>query len=343
MSQLTGMHQLAPITHRFATPLPRIPVRYTDTQSAHDVFASVESSLSHTGEDEVWMISYMDIMTLLLTLFVLLLAYAQIKPVSSPVSRQALVTTHTPALSALPAAQSPGSSVIKQISLPMADISATQWSYIALPEKATQLPLQAEPDALLNRPIPIEDPQAAGLEEPSPSTLAEANTVEQLSDTSETASARNNFLETIQASALGDRIEVTTHQDSINLEISDNILFEPGSAALKPLGQQLLDELAVLLVNQHYAVSVEGHTDNIPIENIRFASNWELSSTRATNVTRYLIVRGITASRLRAIGYADTRPRTDNITAEDRARNRRVSLILQLPQGQEITDISKPV
>ncbi len=68
----------------------------------------------------------------------------------------------------------------------------------------------------------------------------------------------------------------------------------------------------------------------------------ELSSTRATNVTRYLIDHGIIASRLRAIGYADTRPRTDNITTEGRSRNRRVSLILQLPQGQEIADTSQP-
>lgn len=284
------------------------------------------------------MISYMDIMTLLLTLFVLLLAYAKVTSVSSPVSQHARITTHSPHPSAPPAAQPLIPSMIEQVSLPIVvGINAAQRGYITLPKETTQQPvippLQAEPEVQLNYPMQIKDPQAAPQEEFPPSTLTEANPAEQLPDASATASTRNNFLETIQASALGTRIEVTTHQDSINLEISDNILFEPGSATLKPLGQQLLDELAALLVNQHYSVSVEGHTDNIPIDNLRFASNWELSSTRATNVTRYLIVRGITASRLRAVGYADTRPRTDNTTAEGRARNRRVSLVLQLPQG----------
>jgi len=276
------------------------------------------------------MISYMDIMTLLLTLFVLLLAYAQMESKSGPVSEQAQITADNAYPAALPVAQ-PLFSSIEQISLPMAGIGVAQRSYISLPENAASqpgvIPLQAEPEVPL---LQTEDLQA----ETSPLLLAEASPAEQLSDTSDTAILRNSFLETIQASALGDRIEVTTHQNSINLEISDNILFEPGSAALKLFGQQLLNDLAVLLVNQPYAVSVEGHTDNVPIENIRFASNWELSSTRATNVTRYLIDHGITAGRLRAIGYADTRPRTDNITVEGRSRNRRVSLILQLPQGQ---------
>ena len=337
MSQLSRMHPLTPMTHRPATPLSRVPARHAGTQATHDAIALTESSLAQPGEDEVWMISYMDIMTLLLTLFVLLLAYAKVTPVLSPVSQQARSTTHSPRPSATPATQPLISSIIKQVSLPMVGISATQRPYITLPKETTQQPgispLQAEAEAALNRPMQIEDPQTAPQEELHPSTLTEANPTEQVPDASATASPRNNFLETIQASALGTRIEVTTHQDSINLEISDNILFEPGSATLKPFGRQLLDELATLLVNQNYSVSVEGHTDNIPIENPRFASNWELSSTRATNVTRYLIVRGITASRLRAVGYADTRPRAENTTADGRARNRRVSLVLQLPQG----------
>jgi chemotaxis protein MotB len=284
------------------------------------------------------MISYMDIMTLLLTLFVLLLAYAKLTPVSSPVNQQDRITTHSPKPSALPAAQPHISSMMEQISLPIVvGTNTVQRGYITLPKETAQRPVvappQAESEMLPNRSTQTEYPQAAPQQDLPPSTPAEINPVDPPPAASATASPRNNFLETIQASALGTRIEVTTRQDSINLEISDNILFEPGSAALKPLGQQLLDELATLLVNQNYSVSVEGHTDNIPIETPRFASNWELSSTRATNVTRYLIARGITDSRLRAVGYADTRPRTDNTTADGRARNRRVSLVLQLPQG----------
>jgi chemotaxis protein MotB len=143
--------------------------------------------------------------------------------------------------------------------------------------------------------------------------------------------AREKFLDKVQASALGKRIELTADQDNVNLEISDNILFDPGSATLKSHGRQLLNELSALLVAQDYSVSVEGHSDDVPFKSARFASNWELSATRATNVTRYLIDRNISAARLRAVGYADTHPRADNASVEGRARNRRVSLVLHMP------------
>jgi chemotaxis protein MotB len=78
--------------------------------------------------------------------------------------------------------------------------------------------------------------------------------------------------------------------------------------------------------NNEYFASVEGHTDNTPIATQKFPSNWELSSSRATSVARYLISQGVAANRLRAIGYADTKPKVENIKDEDRARNRRVSI-----------------
>jgi chemotaxis protein MotB len=92
----------------------------------------------------------------------------------------------------------------------------------------------------------------------------------------------------------------------------------------------LIAELAGLLNVIEAPLSVEGHTDNVPIHNPRFPSNWELSTARATAVTRALMTQGIAATRLRAIGYADTRPRDDNDTGVGRDRNRRVSLVLHL-------------
>jgi len=154
--------------------------------------------------------------------------------------------------------------------------------------------------------------------------------------TGQTASAEGveqTLLAAIEASELGRRVEVTRRQDAVNLEIGDEILFDRGSAALKAGGEALLAELAKLLGQQATTISVEGHTDNAPIRNGRFASNWELSAARATNVTRQLIAHAVDPSRLRAIGHADTKPRADNATAEGRARNRRVSLVLHVPAG----------
>ncbi|MGB0237439.1 MAG: OmpA/MotB family protein [Cycloclasticus sp.] len=75
---------------------------------------------------------------------------------------------------------------------------------------------------------------------------------------------------------------------------------------------------------------VEGHTDNQPISTPRYLSNWELSSARATSVTRYLIGRGISPTRLSAIGYADTRPIVSNNDEVGRGKNRRVALVLRV-------------
>ena len=126
------------------------------------------------------------------------------------------------------------------------------------------------------------------------------------------------------------KIEVVVGSSDVSLEISDNILFAPASAALSAMGIGLLDELAALLQTLPYSLSVEGHSDNVPIQTVRYPSNWELSSARAAAVTRALIEKGIAPERIRAIGYGDTRPRDDNGSAAGRARNRRVSFVLQL-------------
>ena len=73
---------------------------------------------------------------------------------------------------------------------------------------------------------------------------------------------------------------------------------------------------------------MEGHTDNQPIATAQFPSNWELSTTRATNVVRFLISRGVSAYRLGAVGYADLHPIASNATAAGRAQNRRVEIVL---------------
>lgn len=79
-------------------------------------------------------------------------------------------------------------------------------------------------------------------------------------------------------------------------------------------------------------ISVEGHTDNIPISTAQFPSNWELSAARAISVVRLLQQRGIEGQRLRAIGYADSLPLRSNDTAEGGAVNRRVNLVLSEPE-----------
>ncbi len=111
--------------------------------------------------------------------------------------------------------------------------------------------------------------------------------------------------------------------------LTDKLLFDSGSAALQPAGMPLLKEIANLLnIDRRHPITVEGNTDNQPIHSAQFPSNWELSTDRATTVLRYLIGRGVLASRLAATGYADLHPLASNATAAGQAKNRRVDIVL---------------
>jgi chemotaxis protein MotB len=112
--------------------------------------------------------------------------------------------------------------------------------------------------------------------------------------------------------------------------LTDQLLFASGQATLQPAGFPLLTEVAQLLnVDQSHPITVEGHTDNVPISSSKYPSNWELSTDRATTVVRYLISKGVNRQRLGAVGYADLHPLASNATAAGRARNRRVEIVLQ--------------
>jgi chemotaxis protein MotB len=112
--------------------------------------------------------------------------------------------------------------------------------------------------------------------------------------------------------------------------LTDNILFSSGEASLHPAGLPLLNEVANLLnIDRSNPITVEGHTDNIPIHSTEFPTNWELSTARASTVVRYLITRGLSPYRLAAAGYADLHPLATNSTAAGRATNRRVEILIQ--------------
>jgi chemotaxis protein MotB len=132
----------------------------------------------------------------------------------------------------------------------------------------------------------------------------------------------------LRLEGLGGGVEVEAVKGGVLLKIPDKILFAPGRADLKKEGREVLDRLVPVLNARRTPIAVEGHTDDVPIKTARFPSNWELSSARASTVVRQLQSAGVAPSRLRAVGFGETRPVAGNHTPEGRAKNRRVVLVL---------------
>lgn len=128
------------------------------------------------------------------------------------------------------------------------------------------------------------------------------------------------------ATAVGFRREARGLVVSI---VSDSVLFGEGAADVRPAGITILDVVADALADRPNSIIVEGHTDSRPISTAEFPSNWELSTSRATSVLRFLSEdRDIDPGRLSAAGYADTRPLADAGDPESLARNRRVEIVV---------------
>jgi chemotaxis protein MotB len=238
-------------------------------------------------DTEEWRLTYMDTITLLVAMFVMVLSFADFEgPGAGSAAGQGQIPPAPPPATAstpLP----PGSF---QAELPIGPMTGDP----SLPPPAIQprdldfanrqlipMPAPTDPNALFTGPLP------AGV------------------------------TRTVQA-------------DGVQLEINESVLFPSGSADLAQVGITTLDQLVPLLRGGNYAVSVEGHSDDRAIATSRYPSNWELSAARASRVVRHFVERGIVESRLRAIGYAATRPVDRTDSNEARTRNRRVTLLLDV-------------
>lgn len=126
--------------------------------------------------------------------------------------------------------------------------------------------------------------------------------------------------------------KIEAEERGLKITFPDNALFDPGSADLKEQSLIILEFFSDLLNEDVFAgryVRIEGHTDNVPINTLRFPSNWELSAIRATTVLRYFTeVKGMSNDRFSVVGYGEYKPVTSNDTAEGRAQNRRVDIVV---------------
>ena len=125
-----------------------------------------------------------------------------------------------------------------------------------------------------------------------------------------------------------DLVAVKRHDFWVELEMNSELLFSSGEAELSRKAIPVLQKVAEVIRLLPNVVSIEGHTDDVPIDTVEFPSNWDLSSARATSVVRELINSNIPPSRLSAVGYGEFHPIADNKTGNGRFKNRRVVLVL---------------
>ncbi|ARS52448.1 OmpA/MotB family protein [Kushneria konosiri] len=275
-------------------------------------------------ENDGWMLSYLDLLTLLLVLFVLLLAMRGVIPEKDPTitpsptaaSGTAVVMVSPLTLAAIPR-RSPVQTVPVNATgvlpwLAASPAAPTPWQMLpaATPVEKTLLPrrpARVDVQAALAVMIPLMDRIA-------PTDEAPASSSEVM--------AMDHRLTGIEG------VQVTRERERTILRIEDRLLFPSADVDISGQGSVLLDRLLPALRDFNGEISVEGHTDSRTISTDRFPSNWELSAGRATAVLRYLSRNGIKASQLRAIGYGPTRPLAANNTETGRAQNRRVELVL---------------
>lgn len=128
---------------------------------------------------------------------------------------------------------------------------------------------------------------------------------------------------------LGDYAAVYIDERGVGIRFKDSVIFDSGKADVKNDLKGTIAKIGSILSKDDNYIRVEGHTDNIPINNSQFNSNWQLSAVRAANVAQLLIEEsGISPQKISAVGYGEYRPIADNSTAEGRSKNRRVDIVL---------------
>lgn len=192
-------------------------------------------------------------------------------------------------------------------------------------------------------PIPEVDVGDADEREAEGETMEEDHSVS-LGDLTEEQLAEHERVKEIQArinayvedNGLGNQLETSLTVEGLSITIRDNILFEPGSADVRQRDLVIANEISRLLeMDVPRSIIVSGHTDNIPIRNREFGSNWELSVMRSVNFLQVLLEnKNLNPKLFSSKGYGEFQPVATNDTAEGRSQNRRVEIFI-LPRTDE--------
>ncbi|MBW1842796.1 MAG: OmpA family protein [Deltaproteobacteria bacterium] len=143
-------------------------------------------------------------------------------------------------------------------------------------------------------------------------------------------SSYDGLISDLEDEVASGQIHIEQLRSGLRLNLSEEILFPSGSAALNSGGQAVLTKVSRRLVELPHTIAVEGHTDDVPVAR-RYPSNWELAAARASSVVRLMIEQGVEPERIKVVSRAEFEPIASNETKEGRAKNRRIEIQLDAP------------
>ena len=133
--------------------------------------------------------------------------------------------------------------------------------------------------------------------------------------------------ELVNSSGLGKVVTIQSEKRGVVVSFQEALLFPSGSADINSKGKAVLEKIAAIIKSVDNYISVEGSTDNVPMNSYRFPSNWELASQRAINVLKQIVRYGVDPRRISATSYGEYRPVVKNTSDKNKARNRRVDIV----------------
>lgn len=282
----------------------------------HNTFEEEEDD----GPDQGWLVTFSDLLSLLLCFFVVLLSIADFDPIKYKQIQSNMVNAFG-----------------VQREIPLEDIPkgtsvvATHFQP-GIPEETPvetiqQITREQERDSLRLGEPDAEQKRERDMRE-AVETLDEM--MQLVQDTEIDAEMLRKLL---RAEIEAGQIDVESEERTILIRIRERGSFTSGSAYLNSDFVKVIDKIGIAIGQIEGRIFVEGHTDSIPINSFAYPSNWDLSVSRAASVTRRLVrsETGINARRITASGFAATRPQAINTTADGRARNRRVEIIIKQP------------
>ena len=260
--------------------------------------------------NERWLLTYADMITLLMALFMVLFSISSVNISKVQVLQKSLRAAFSGDI--LPGGKAiakPGASANASHAPSSVDVQAI-------------VPVTAPTTTTLSQPEATRVAGGAAASAQSQATQNQAQLFTQIKHELDEYARTHGLAAKVQTSI--------TSQGLVIRVLTDDLLFASGQAALSTRSTSLLSEIARLLnLAAEHPIEVAGNTDNVPIHSSIYPSNWELSTARASTVVRFLIAHGVGASRLTAAGYADEKPVASDATAAGRARNRRVEILLK--------------